>query len=249
MLVVAFCSPYWLKSYDLAYLEFKSMGLWEFCFDGFHYYKHKEDVRFYGCDYIFSFNYRAIRQWMLPGWLQVVQTCVSVSLLVSIFSLLTLSLVFVRWPLMWWRRNQYEMVMVALVSDLAAAVFLALALLIFGTKSWDRNWLRYPQYNYFSWSFYAAFFSMLLLCLAALLLLKNALYLRRVRHLRPPAMPLRPTSIRSASLASYQYRFPSAASVPAGVQPGSQYSLGLQQQNPPYGGAPPPGAQPPGYRY
>jgi hypothetical protein len=43
------------------------MGLWEFCFDGFRYPRFQFDKKFTGCHYVFSEEYRIIREWLLPG--------------------------------------------------------------------------------------------------------------------------------------------------------------------------------------
>lgn len=168
-LMMSFCSPYWLASYEIAYLDFKNMGLWEFCFLNFRYPNNQFDHKFTGCFWVFSDEYRIIREWILPGWLQAVQAFVAIAFITSFSGQVVVSLMLMRWPLSMWRRFQLEMTVTALIFKVVTVVALFLALAVFGGKCWDRDWLMYPNYNYLSWSYYMAVFSVICHTIAALL--------------------------------------------------------------------------------
>lgn len=54
LLVMSFCSPYWIESYDESFSSFKKMGLWEYCFKDFYYPNYQFPKKFNGCHNIFS---------------------------------------------------------------------------------------------------------------------------------------------------------------------------------------------------
>lgn len=54
LLMMAFCSPYWVESYDESFSDFKNMGLWEYCFEDFAYPYYQFPKKFNGCHNIFS---------------------------------------------------------------------------------------------------------------------------------------------------------------------------------------------------
>lgn len=54
ILMMAFCSPYWIESYDESFSSFKNMGLWEYCFKDFSYPYYQFPKLFNGCHNIFS---------------------------------------------------------------------------------------------------------------------------------------------------------------------------------------------------
>jgi len=169
-LLISFASPYWLQSYQIAYLDFKNMGLWEFCFQNFRYPFNQFDHKFNGCHYVFSDEYRILREWILPAWLQVVQAFVSLAFLTSFCGQITVTLLLVRWPLALWRRFRYEMTLTALALTALTVLGLFMGVAVFGGKCWDREWLMYPNYNYVSWSFYFAIIALGLHVVASLLL-------------------------------------------------------------------------------
>jgi len=92
-------SPYWIESYQETFSSFKHMGLWEYCFEQFRYPYYQFDKQFDGCHHIFSQEYYVIREWLLPVWLMVVQTFVTLALMLSIFAFIVIALIWTRWPL------------------------------------------------------------------------------------------------------------------------------------------------------
>lgn len=83
------------------------MGLWEYCFEQFRYPYYQFDKEFDGCHHIFSEEYYVIREWLLPIWLLVVQTFVTLALLLSFYAQLVIALILVRWPLKFVLRNEW----------------------------------------------------------------------------------------------------------------------------------------------
>ena len=92
-------SPYWIQSYKETFSSFKHMGLWEYCFDQFRFPNYQFDKPFDGCHHIFSQEYYVLREWLLPGWLMVVQAFVTLSLLLSFLGQALIAMILVRLPL------------------------------------------------------------------------------------------------------------------------------------------------------
>nr|CAD7442942.1 unnamed protein product [Timema bartmani] len=154
MLIMSFSSPYWIQSYQETFSDFKHMGLWEYCFDQFRYPYYQFDRLFDGCHYIFSQEYYVIREWLLPGWLMVVQAFVTLALMLSFTSQIIIALELCKGGHIY----------------LCAAVLLFLAVSIFGGECWRRDWLMYPNFNYLSWSYGFAVLSFFFHAFAALFL-------------------------------------------------------------------------------
>lgn len=92
-------SPYWIESYDDTFVDFKHMGLWHYCFKEFRYPFYQFDKQFNGCHHVWSQEYYVIREWLLPGWLMVVQFFATVAFLLSIVGLAIVAFIAIRWPL------------------------------------------------------------------------------------------------------------------------------------------------------
>ncbi|XP_063876707.1 uncharacterized protein LOC135109309 isoform X1 [Scylla paramamosain] len=151
--IISFISPYWLQSYSYTYSKFQNMGLWEFCFDGFRYPKYQYDHKFMGCNYIFAEEYRIIWQWMLPAWFMAVQTFMTIALLASMTTLVTMSLILVRWPLQIIMRYEWHLTGFCFICQAVTVVAIFFAVLVFGVMCWSRDWLLNPNFNYLSWSY------------------------------------------------------------------------------------------------
>lgn len=72
LLLMSFCAPYWIESFDSSFSSFKNMGLWEYCFKDFYYPYYQFPRKFNGCHNIFSHVSRALPAsrpdlWM-KGW-------------------------------------------------------------------------------------------------------------------------------------------------------------------------------------
>ena len=68
--LIAFCSPYWLASDRRLYgQEFDKLGLWVTCFRSLRGPQDLEYTKYYsGCRWIFFYEYKNIRGFLLPGW-------------------------------------------------------------------------------------------------------------------------------------------------------------------------------------
>lgn len=153
LVMMAFVSPYWIESYDETFSNFKHMGLWEYCFEQFRYPYYQFDKKFNGCHHIFSQEYYVIREWLVPGWLMIVQGFVTMAFLLSCFAFITISLIWIRWPLKFVLQYEWILSSVAFVCDAVASGLLFLAVSVFGGQCWRRDWLMYPNFNHLSWSY------------------------------------------------------------------------------------------------
>uniref|UniRef100_A0A8D9DR50 Protein with signal anchor n=1 Tax=Cacopsylla melanoneura TaxID=428564 RepID=A0A8D9DR50_9HEMI len=173
-LLIAFISPYWISSYDDAFSEFKNMGMWQYCFDGFRYPYYQFDKRFTGCYGIYSSEYYVIREWLLPGWLLFIQMCVTLSFIFSFSAQIILGGIVTRYPLQLVLMYEYLLTMVSFALTAASAVLLMFAVLLFPLNCWRRDWLLYPLYNHLSFSYYLALISFFVHAWAAWVLYKES---------------------------------------------------------------------------
>ncbi|XP_046392331.1 uncharacterized protein LOC124160516 [Ischnura elegans] len=174
LLVMAFASPYWIQSYEETHSEFKNMGLWEYCFEDFRYPYYQFNTLFDGCHYIFSEKYYVLREWLLPGWLMVVQAFVTLALMLSFTSQVIIALELIRWPLEFVLLHEWLLSGIAAIANAIAAKLLLLSVMIFGIACWRRDWMLYPNFNYLSWSFGFAVCSMFLHFIAAAFIYMDA---------------------------------------------------------------------------
>lgn len=97
------------------------MGLWEYCFKDFQYPYYQFPKLFNGCHHIFSHvsrnfrlyltrksfllsfrvlqEYYVIREYLLPGWLMIVQFCVTLPFILTFSALAIIACEVCRWPL------------------------------------------------------------------------------------------------------------------------------------------------------
>ena len=65
--ILAFCTPYWLQSWPRIHTEFRRLGLWEFCMNGFVTRRDIKMRSFFGCWWLFAPYYDPIRDLLTPG--------------------------------------------------------------------------------------------------------------------------------------------------------------------------------------
>ncbi|XP_044729784.1 uncharacterized protein LOC123293133 [Chrysoperla carnea] len=159
-LMISFCSPYWIQSFEETFSDFKHMGLWQYCFHDFRYPYYQFNHLFDGCHYIFSQEYYVIREWLLPGWLIFVQAFVTMAFILSFAAQGLIALIITRYPLEFVLRYEWLLIGMSFIGSIVSAVFLSLAVIIFGFSCYRRDWIMYPNFNYVSWSFYFAVISM-----------------------------------------------------------------------------------------
>ncbi|KAL4217655.1 hypothetical protein ACF0H5_022397 [Mactra antiquata] len=149
-MVIAFASPYWVESFAKADNKFVKLGLWEFCFNDYTFYKDYNGKRYLGCWYIFSTEARPLWEWLSPPWFIACQVLVSVSLLFQVITCLVATLAY-------WRclpSNLKELIYLASACVCALCVLLILiCLILFGVRKEDRGWMPRPDQNYLSWSY------------------------------------------------------------------------------------------------
>jgi hypothetical protein len=173
-LLICFCAPYWVQSFEETNSNFKNMGLWEYCFDHYRYPYFQFDKLFNGCHHVFSQEYYVIREWLLPPWLMATQAFVTMSFMLTIGALCLMVLQLTRWPLQFVLQYEYVLSAIDFVCVVASTVFMFLAIVIFGCSHVRRDWLMYPNFNYLSWGYGMACLAFFFFLFAALLLYKEA---------------------------------------------------------------------------
>ncbi|XP_055305562.1 uncharacterized protein LOC129570135 [Sitodiplosis mosellana] len=186
-LVMSFCSPYWIESYDGSFSSFKKMGLWEYCFKDFYYPNYQFPKKFNGCHNIFSHDYYMIREYLLPGWLLTVQICITLAFILTFLTLGLLALELIRWPLKTVLQYEWLMTKISHIASAVASGMIFLGILIFGFNAYRRDWLMYPKFNIISWSFGLAVVAMALLGAASAMLRREA---KRAYEIRDQAKNL-----------------------------------------------------------
>ncbi|KAL3282105.1 hypothetical protein HHI36_005303 [Cryptolaemus montrouzieri] len=174
LLMISFCSPYWVKSYTETFSDFKNMGIWQYCFEGFRYPYYQFDKKFYGCHHVFSQEYHVIREWLLPGWLIAVQTFMTLAFLLSFSAQAIMACQVCRFPLKFVLRYEWILSIVNFGYIATTSVFMFLAVLIFGCSYTRRDWLMYPNYNFLTWAYWLGVISLVFHAAATHYLYKEA---------------------------------------------------------------------------
>ncbi|XP_076271264.1 claudin superfamily protein pickel [Rhynchophorus ferrugineus] len=203
-LMIAFCSPYWVKSYDETFSNFKNMGLWEYCFQDFQYPLYQFDHLFNGCHHVFSQEYYVIREWLLPPWLMAVQAFVTMSFLLSFGSQVIMAMQLCRWPLEFVLRYEWILSGIDLICVATTSVFMFFAIAVFGGSHVRRDWLMYPNFNYLCWSYGFACLSFFFHSFATFFIYKEArLSYERRREAKNLIMQMQPNPQHRLGWPSY----------------------------------------------
>ncbi|XP_064113228.1 uncharacterized protein LOC135219932 isoform X2 [Macrobrachium nipponense] len=203
--IISFTSPYWLQSYAYTYNDFSNMGLWEFCFNGFRYPKYQFDYKFMGCNYVFSEEYRIIWTWMLPAWFMSVQAFMTIALLASVTTLVTVSMILVRWPLQIVMRYEWHLTGFCFICQAITVVAIFFAVLVFGIMCWSRDWLLNPNFNYLSWSYAFAVIAGGIHAFAGLTLLHETYEARDRKRMASNVMHMEPQGQFAHEMSSQGY--------------------------------------------
>lgn len=174
LLMISFCSPYWVKSFTETFSNFKNMGLWMYCFDEFYYPHFQYDKMFTGCYGVFSNEYQVIREWLLPGWLLCVQALYVLTFILSFGSQALMALQVCRYPLRFVIQYEWIISAVNFGCIATATFFMFLGVTIFGFSYTRRDWLLYPNFNYLSWAYWFAVISAFFHLMGTFLLYKEA---------------------------------------------------------------------------
>lgn len=65
--IISFSTAFWLESYKEANSGFRNMGLWEACFNNYAYDGDTLGKTYDGCSWMFSYEFRPIIDWLIPG--------------------------------------------------------------------------------------------------------------------------------------------------------------------------------------
>jgi membrane-anchored protein YejM (alkaline phosphatase superfamily) len=122
----------------------------------------------------FTQEYYVIREYLIPGWLMVVQTCVTLAFLLTFGSLAIMACELVRWPLKFVLQYEWLLTSVSFVGCASSSFLLFLAVAIFGGNAYRQDWLLYPKFNVLSWSYAMAVVAFMILGLASLFLYSEA---------------------------------------------------------------------------
>uniref|UniRef100_A0A2R5L4K8 Putative conserved plasma membrane protein n=1 Tax=Ornithodoros turicata TaxID=34597 RepID=A0A2R5L4K8_9ACAR len=178
LLLISFCSPYWLESYQEANSEFIRLGLWDVCFRNYRHPSYQYDETFDGCHWIHSFAYQNIRDWLLPGWLMFVQSMMALALIFALLALIFISILLMRYML----RFEIIVLIIAFILEAITSVPVFLAIAVFGGMCFERSWLQYPTYNHLSWAYALAVVAFFFHAVAAMMLLLEAFKARERRR-------------------------------------------------------------------
>jgi len=154
--MAANCSNSWWVT--LHPQEFDRVGLWEICFNN---YRHRFDYYgkvYTGCWWLFSPEIYMLRSWLSTPWYRCVQAFSTLSMCTMVLAVILLCiLVFSAIS-----KVSARFVLITAFTNLAAGFFMAIAVITFGVRGKDRNWMPRWQQNWFGWSFHVAICACLL---------------------------------------------------------------------------------------
>lgn len=157
---IAFSTPNWLAADGNEPMKrFNKLGLWEACFYEFRDTYYLYDRVYRGCKWVFDEDYAFLLDFLEPPFFIVTQifyTIGFVFLLVASIGVLAIQLCFI---------IEKEILAMRVLSLLmfASSLFSTIAVIVFGIRGDDRDWMPGHEHNFLSWSFglavVGAFFS------------------------------------------------------------------------------------------
>jgi len=178
LLLISFCSPYWLASWKDTSSPFLNLGLWTVCFNKFRHPHLQFDILYDGCYSMWGDQLRMISFWISPGWMIAIQVSSCTALTVSLLSQLCSAFLILRSPRHMVLRFEKQMIIITEVFNGLTGLIMLISALVFSLSCWSRDWLLYPNYNYLSWSFAFALGSILCQILSVLCLFKEVRFAR-----------------------------------------------------------------------
>lgn len=143
---MAYGTGYWYEG-DGRSREFKRLGLWEACFDG---YEHTSDYigkAYYGCWWIFHKEYSYIRGWIMPEWFISVQTLMTFALVFEFIGL-------VLFPLCLRDKENVRSEIITSINEGLMGACLTISVCVFAVMiGEDRTWMPRFDINVLGWSF------------------------------------------------------------------------------------------------
>jgi len=169
LLLISFCSPYWLQSWADTRSPFLNLGLWSVCFYRFRHPKVQLDRIFHGCYPVWGENLQIISYWMAPGWMIFIQVFATGALALVLFSQIISVSLLLRSPLQTVIRYERKLLLIASVLNGIPGLMMIIIIIVFPSYCFNRDYLLYPNYNYVSWSFAMAIASIICFLASALL--------------------------------------------------------------------------------
>merc|ERR1711862_1070804 len=122
--LLSFSSPYWLASWEDTRTDqkFLNMGLWTFCFDRYRHPNQQFDRLYSGCNPVWGYEYREIREWMAPWWLMLIQFISVVSFILMNIGLVIDVALYLRIPMEHVLRFEYNLVLINFIMKALVAV-------------------------------------------------------------------------------------------------------------------------------
>lgn len=139
--------------------EFENIGLWQICFN---MYRHRFDFYgkiYTGCWWLFSPEIRQLFSWVSTPWFRVVQAFSTLSMISMLFAL---AMVYILARSKNLGKISSRYVLTTAFVTLMSAVFMTIAVLVFGICGRNRDWMPRWQQNWFGWSFKVAIVSCIL---------------------------------------------------------------------------------------
>ena len=155
LLLISMAAPYWLVSWEDTQSPFVRLGPWEVCFNRFRYPKLQYDHVFTGCHALWGYEYRLIREWLMPPWFLAVQALLIISFIFSIFSRCLSVPILFKVPRTVFLRFGSQFLLTCAGCDLFSGLLLFVCSMTFAGSCWARSWLLYPNWNYLSWGWAA----------------------------------------------------------------------------------------------
>jgi len=172
-LLISFCSPYWLASWQDTRSPFVNLGLWTVCFHLFRHPKVQFDLLFHGCYPVWGDSIKMIAYWMVPGWMISIQVMTTLAMVLSLSTQILSVCLLLRHPLHVILRFEKRFLSAAIFLNSSCATLMTVSVLVFPVYCWNRDYLLYPNYNYLSWSYAAAVVSILFFGSAASAMLQE----------------------------------------------------------------------------
>jgi hypothetical protein len=174
--LTANCSDHWWVSRFPQ--EFENVGLWQICFN---HYRHRFDFYgkiYTGCWWIFSPETRMLFSWISTTWLRWVQALCTLSLFGQLFTLIMIYTLVTSQTI---SKVSSTFILSTSYVTLGTGLFQTIAVITFGMRGKDRDWMPRWQQNWYGWSFIVACIACFFQVAAGLVLLFEGTNMKLVK--------------------------------------------------------------------
>lgn len=152
--IISFFSPYWLESVPDSRVpdkprKFLNLGLWHVCLDGYHDKSHQYEIKLHGCMHIRLEEYDFIRSEIQPPFFVATQFFYTLSFIAILIAII-LVLMYLLCVDDYYRVSVLRWTGIDLI---VAGALANVALVIFGAKGDNRDFMPDWENNYLSWAF------------------------------------------------------------------------------------------------